>query len=172
MRALQVSAFLVGVVSILGALSWLSFLDGLSVQRIVVTGNESISTLAIESRMLSETVSPALFLFSKQNTLTFPSAELEDLLSYEFPKIKTISIVRQPTQQQVEVLIEEREPYALWCGNNIEEAKCFNIDSGGFIFEDAHTPLTQNVIFKGGLEASRVDVKRLLVSPSYFEHVR
>ena len=173
-RCLRTALVLVIVVALGGGLSWISFLDILAVQRIVVEGNETVSTRAIQSKMMILTAQPALFLFSKQNTILYPSVELEDILSFEFSKIKTISIQRQPTQQQVSVSIVEREPYALWCRGVEEKRTCYLIDENGFIFQGVESEIQQAgnaIIFEGGIEESRVNVLRSSVDSTYFSQV-
>lgn len=165
-RALQVAAGVVLMVSLIGAVSWLSFIDILAVQTIVVQGNEGVRTRAVQSQMMLATAGASLGLFSRQNTMLYPSSELENILAFEFPKIETVSIERKPTQQRVLVSIAERVPYGLWCRGN----ECFHIDDEGFVFERVVATSTSLIAFSGGVDESRHNLLRAWVAPNHFVH--
>jgi len=171
-RVLQAAIGVVLIVSIVGGLSWLSFWGGFAVQSIVVEGNEKVHTRAIESQMMLATAGASLGLFSRQNALLYPSAELESILAFEFPKIGSIAIDTQLTKRQVVVSVEERKPYARWCKDVETQADCYLLDREGFIFEPTTASSTDLVTFFGGVASSRTDVLRASVAPEYFEAVQ
>ena len=164
-RALQVAALLFVATSIFGGLSWASFLDVFAVQAIVVEGNEDIRTRSIQSELLRATENPSLGFFSQQSTLLYKSAELEELLLFTFPKIDSIAIDSQPTQQRVVVSIKERLPYALWCGT-----ECYFIDNDGYVYEETATS-SERILFTGHFSDRQNVTLRNLIAPQYFKEV-
>jgi cell division septal protein FtsQ len=168
MRFLQIAVGGVFIVSLLGALSWLSFLDVLAVEVIAVEGNEEIRTRAVESQMMLATAGASWGLFSRQNIIVYPSSELENILAFEFPKIEKVLIMRKPLQQRIEVSITEREPYAQWCRTD----ECYSIDRSGYVYEALSATSNDFVTFSGGVDESRTKVLRTSVAPEYFEQIR
>ncbi len=173
MRVLRVALIVVAIVSFFGALSWISFADFLTVQDINVEGNVSLKTKAIQAKILEHTSTPTLFLFSRQNSLLYPSAELEDILSFEFPKIKTIAVSARPTKRVAEVVITERAPDALWCAGSISTSTqaCYYADAGGYIFERSMSLPEGMIVFRGGLNESKANMLRAYIEPKYFAQV-
>ncbi len=173
MRALRVSLIVVAIVSFFGGLSWLSFADFVTIQDINVEGNVSLKTKAIQAKILEHTSTPTLFLFSRQNSLLYPSSELEDILSFEFPKIKTIAIKARPTKRVAEVVITERAPDALWCTGSISTSTqaCYYTDTSGYIFERSLKLLEGMIVFRGGLNESKANMLRAYIEPKYFAQV-
>lgn len=171
-RLLLVGLALVVTVSFIGAVSWLSFLDVFAVQRIAVAGVEEVRPTAIESELLLATAAAHFGLFSQQNMLLYPRAELEQQLLTTFPRLHTVSIDRQFTQHAVLVAVEEREIYGRWCQATPQpELVCYHIDHTGVIFEPANATSIDTIIFIGGLRESRADPLRAEVSPEHFEQV-
>ncbi|MAZ67763.1 hypothetical protein CL652_03275 [bacterium] len=168
LRALKTAIVAVLLVSLVGMASWISFIEALAVKSIRVEGNEEVRTLAIESKMMAATAGASLGLFSKQNTILYPASELESILAFEFPKIATVSIRRELTQQRVVVSITEREPYAQWC----RKSECYNLDIEGYVYESTRATSTKLVTFSGGIDESRTKVLRTYIAPEFFAQTR
>jgi len=173
-RLLKGSLFLLVLVLLVGALSWLSFSSFLSVNKIVVIGNSEIRTNAIQAKMLAATAIPTMLLFSNQNVVFYPKVKLETILRTKFPKIKTIFIKNKILQKQVVVSIVERKPFALWCRGKNEKRSCYYIDKDGFVFQKVQQQNlpTGLIIFEGGISKSRTKVMQTLISPKYFAEVQ
>ncbi|QSH39516.1 hypothetical protein JXR01_00690 [Candidatus Kaiserbacteria bacterium] len=169
-RLLIFGFILIIITSLLGALSWVSFSHVLAVQKTEIIGNSEVRTRAIQETLFRNTQRPLIGLFSRQNTVLYPAAELEGILLYEFPKIKSVTIDSQLTKQQVLVTVAEREPYAQWCRNFNEVYTCYFIDAEGFIYEES--ALADFLIFENGIDESKDDVLRTFVEPKYFQDVK
>ncbi|MAJ97057.1 hypothetical protein CL644_01650 [bacterium] len=169
-RLLIFGFILIIITSLLGALSWISFSPVLAIQKTEIIGNSEVRTRAIQHILFRNTQKPLIGLFSKQNTVLYPAAELERILLYEFPEIKGVTIDSQITKQQVRVTITEREPYAQWCRNSDELYTCYFIDNEGFIYEES--PLADFLIFEKGIDETKSDVLRTFVEPKYFQDVK
>ena len=166
MRALRVLLGVVVLVALLGAASWLSFLDTFAVQTITVEGNHVVRTRAIQARMMHATANATWGLFSRQNVLLYPRTELEDILAFSFPRIDTVSISRHPMRRSVSVRVVEREPYAQWCRTREHTRECYSVDTEGYVFEKVATTTADMIVFEGGLDATRA--LRARVAPQYF----
>jgi len=147
-------------------ISWLSFSNFLAVKEISIRENVEVKTVAIESLILEQTKTPKWYMFSRQNILSFPRKEVESVLLSTFPKIDNVSIKRKLFKKEIEILIQERQTYALWCQENGE---CYRLDTNGFAFERVFG-IEGRVVFKGGLGESREDVMRVSVSPEHFSN--
>lgn len=170
-RLLLASFFLITAVSIGGALSWVSFAPFLSASTVAISGNEDVSSRAIDYALHRETQTPIVGLFSRQNTILFPSAQLETYILELFPKIDSITIKSHPLQHNVTVMIVERQPYARWCHTNETLEECFLIDEDGFIFEKVATTTPSSLLFAGGVEEEVENALRTFIAPTYFEDV-
>jgi len=170
-RILIASVVLVVVVSCVGGLSWLSFLNFFAVNTIVVTGNGEVKTLALQSFLLEHTQKPVMGLFSQQNILLFPKVQLENLALFEFPKIDTLDISKDFPKHAVIVTVTERVPYGQWCRGADEKKECYVIDNKGFVFEKKIDTIVGLIQFEGGIAESRRNVLRTSVAPVYFENV-
>jgi len=167
-RALVGALVFILIVCSTGGLSWLSFSNFVAVENIAVEGNKEIKASQIQTIMIEETAKPKFMLFSRQNTITYPTKELEDILFFEFPKIESISIDKQPRKKSVVVSIVEREKYAVWCDAN---RKCYFLDASGFIFEELRATSTEKVIFEGGVKENISSPLRSIVAHEHFVSV-
>ncbi|PCI29287.1 hypothetical protein COB52_02715 [Candidatus Kaiserbacteria bacterium] len=163
-RILLTALLVTSLICTVMGISWLSFSNFLSVREISIKENVEVKTVAIESLILEVTETPKWYIFSRQNILSFPQEEVESVLLSTFPKIDNVSIKRKILKRKIEIVIEERQTYALWCQENGE---CYRLDSNGFAFERVFG-IQGRVIFKGGLGESRENVMRVSVSPEYF----
>lgn len=76
----------------------------------------------------------------KQGPLFLNLAELAEALKAQFSIINNAEISRNFWKRTLEIQVEERENWAVWCGSdpiNIEKEKCFYIDEGGVIFKES-----------------------------------
>ena len=144
---------LIGIVAmlvlVLVGLSFLSFSKKMAVREVTVSGQQNIHPLAIIARSHQYTAEAYMGLFSRQNIMLYPSKDLEQLLTFEFPRIETIDVKRHLFKRNVSIVLSERTPYALWCRQSEkkkseEEAEdvvfweeCFLADRTGFLFGKA-----------------------------------
>jgi hypothetical protein len=121
----------------LWGLSWLSWYPKLTVNTVTVEGvlvlsKEDVSTYA------QQYISGSYWkIFARNNIFLYPKKNLEKDLLIQFPRIKSVELVRSHTNTLV-VTIHEREPFALWCDTPPTEENtvptCYFLDTDGFVF--------------------------------------
>ena len=153
------------IVLLVSAWSWISFWDVLGVQAVRADGLQELSPYALEAFALNETADPALFAFSRQNVLTYPTQHVASALLYAFPKLNSVELTRSMSDHTVVIDVVERLPYALWCRTS-DTHKCYRVDDTGFVYERVATT-TDMLIVTGGV-ATEGEVLRAQVSPQYF----
>jgi cell division septal protein FtsQ len=110
------------------------------VKDIFVSGNASVSTDTILSIANRDMTGRYGYLFSKKNFLIFPRFEIKEDILNENPAIKDVS-VSWAGWQKISIVITERKPSSVWCGNDIAtpDAKCYFVDKDGLIYSEAST---------------------------------
>ncbi|QQG46306.1 MAG: FtsQ-type POTRA domain-containing protein [Candidatus Niyogibacteria bacterium] len=104
----------------------------LRITKIEVRGNERISAEDVRNYVNQILNRGFLSLWPKENIIFFSAENLAEDLKKQFSAINQIEISRKIWQRSVEIQIGERDNWAVWCGQ-----KCFYIDSGGIIFQEA-----------------------------------
>ncbi len=142
------------IIIVLGGLSFLSHHKTFLIERIVVNGNNVVQNASIE-HLARETFSGSYFyLFSRSNSLIFPSGELTARILENISQIESVDIVRTDLHT-ISIDVVEQRPFALWCREFIiakdseeeSEEECFFLNSEGFIFAEAPN-FTGNVFFR------------------------
>lgn len=133
-----------------GGLGFVSHMEWLAIKDISVSGAEQLSANALTAAVQSGLADNRWWVFAKQNIFIYPGSEIKERLSSEFPRIKDVELKRPSLlAQAVVVTVEERKPYATWCG----EEGCFFLDENGFIFAESsgtQTP-SSSYVFRRGL---------------------
>lgn len=153
-RALIFFGSLVLIAGIVYAVSVISYLPRFSIQTIEVKGAKEVPAPSISSLVEAELYDGSHPILARNNIFLYPRAAIEQAVTNQFPRIRTVSVSRPSLlAQTVTVVVEEREPYARWC----EGGECYLIDDGGFIFSQASTSaevLRTPYIFTGALGTS------------------
>ncbi len=110
--------------------SSLSQLHFLNIKKIIFEGNEFTKTSKLFDITEGEMKGKYFLLFSKRNFLLYPKKEIEEKILDEFPRIKSINF--DLGLKEINIFVEERKPFALWCEKGI--ANCFLIDDNSYIF--------------------------------------
>ncbi len=115
---------------------------------IKVIGTNSISNSEIKDQVAEKLLGNYYFIYSKGNSYLFPKHEIETALLQTFPRLATVA-VRRASDKAITIKITEREPFALWCGEEYNKEiyelnDCWYIDNTGFVFDRAPT-------FSGGV---------------------
>ncbi len=79
------------------------------------------------------------FVYARDNSYLFSRREIKKMLYETFPRIASVYVGRS-NNNAIVIEINERKPYALWCGLGIEETSikdCWFIDEAGFVFDKA-----------------------------------
>ncbi len=110
-----------------------------------------------------------LFMYARENSYLFPEREIERGILQEFPRLKDAK-VKRGDHHTLLVSVVEREPFALWCGDeflpvNVLE-NCWFVDITGFVFTPAPI-FSPGVYFEvyGTLERKREDTPSRAVLP-------
>jgi len=111
--------------------------ERVKIQTIIVSGNAAVSSDAVLAIANRDMAGRYWYLFSRSNSLLFPRFQIKkDLLK----EIKTISDldISWENWQQISIVITERRPHSVWCGNDIRvEEDCFLVDKNGYIYSEA-----------------------------------
>ena len=101
-------------------------------------------------RVVHEEISGAyLRFFPRANSLLYPRKEIEERLKNTFPLLSSVT-VRFKNFHSIVVVVEERKPAHLWCGEELLARKgvppeCFFLDSDGVVF--ARAPLFSTGVY-------------------------
>jgi hypothetical protein len=113
---------------IVSGLSFVSQLEVISIDKVVVEGNLRMIPATIENLVEEKIAGNYGYLFSKRNTFLYPKQEIvKSVLS--LPSIKRADVSRRGLKVLV-VSIEERGEIAKWC----QDAHCYSVDDNGYIF--------------------------------------
>lgn len=136
--------------SLLGVVFTALRLEEFRIEKIVIVGNETMADTLIRDRV-SHLLSGTYFYFiPKDNFLAYPKSNIAAVLLGAYPRIKNI-FAETPDPSTLLVTVEEREPFALWCGETYHDTgnnrgNCYFIDEGGYIFAKA-PDFSDNVYF-------------------------
>lgn len=116
---------------------FVSYIEPLTVERIRVVGTERIDPPVVETYVDSQLSDGSFHYLSRRNIFLYPRQVIEEGIVASFPRVKSAALSRDALfSRQLDVTIEEREPYALWCK---DEAECYAMDESGYIFASAAT---------------------------------
>jgi len=133
-------------------LSYLSKAERVTINNVVVTGNQIIYQDDIKNIVMNNISGKYLYLFSKSNSFIYPHKKIYNKLLLEFPRIESLSI-KIDNLKTLHVEITERAGSYLYCGEKIPEVKneigenCYFINDNGLILDKAPY-FSGNVYFK------------------------
>ena len=141
-RVLLIRQIIVGVmiVAFFGMLItsvwYLTRLDSFTIDKVTVTGGETIPHEQIEAIVHSKLDGAYLKIVPHTFAFTYPEADITNSIK-EIERIKNLTVVRSGTNEVV-VTFDEYIPHALWCKNDDNEG-CFFLDDTGYSFAAAPT---------------------------------
>jgi hypothetical protein len=137
-RFRRILAFIFAVI-ILGGAGYFIYADRFQIKGIAVTGSEAISGDTIAASAEASIDGKSLYVFPKRNIFLYSKKSLEASLAESFPRLDNISI--DIDNKQLAIVVTEREPAYLWCGESIPatrqasfDSTCYFLDSTGYIF--------------------------------------
>jgi len=119
------------VVSLVIGLSKLSAWSRITVQNVVVRGNDVLNAEELKADVNEKLSGNYLFLFSKRNIALYPKEHIRTALVEKYKRIQDLTIETQEANV-IALTIIERKPVALWCSES-----CYYLDSAGYIFAEA-----------------------------------
>lgn len=134
----------------------LFFSSYLQVSKIVISGNEELSSAEIRGVIENRQQGNFLRFFAKDNFLLVSDKEMENSLLARFKKIKQVSVTKK-FPDTLEINLQERKTLFILCSGD----RCFLIDENGAAYSkaDFNSPeLTQNHLIKIS-DKSSADIK-------------
>lgn len=165
--------FMAGVLVLVG-LSFATRINKLNIDKVMVEGNKVVETEDLEQEIKNDLSGRYFWLFPRTNFLIYPKNKIRNDLANKFKRVKKVSF-NVENFKTLHVSIEEYEGKYLWCGivipvlNNNVEQKCYFMDSGGYIFDEAPY-FSGQVYFKffGGINLQKEDPSGNYFAPEYF----
>ena len=154
-RALKIKLavlFIALFIFIVWALSFLSGVKNIAIDKIAITGTHIVDQVEIEAQIRKDLEGKYLFIFSRNNSLIYPHNKIKENLLLKFPRIELLSLYLD-NLNTLRIDITERKGSYLYCGANIPENKneigenCYFMNNDGFIFDEAPY-FSGNVYFK------------------------
>ena len=128
--------------SLFGLVVWGAHNQNIRIANIHIEGNSAVLDKDIKDRVLLNINDKYLQLFPKDNILIYPKRKIKQDILNAFKRIYYIKI-NTADLTSIVITVKERDPYALWCGENILNNKrvvsnpCFFMDNTGFVFARA-----------------------------------
>ena len=116
-------------------LSWFLSQPFVVINNLTVSGNSLVTASDIIAAVKNILTDSYLGLFTKSNIFIYPEKTIRQTLTATFPAIKDIR-GNIKSWQTLQLSVEERAPFALWC-RTIDATDCFYLDDDGLIFSTA-----------------------------------
>lgn len=130
------------LIAVVSGIVWGLSRPAVRIAHIEVTGNSALSTDEITTFIRTELQGKYFFLFPKDNIALYPKEHIQADVLASFRRIASIEI-RAQGLTSISVVITERKPYSLWCGDSLPvnsqslNTDCYFMDSAGFLFASA-----------------------------------
>lgn len=138
----KIFLFKIGGIAFLALLIMIGAVFGLRAERVNIVdinikGNSAIATKALMGFAEEKISGNYVFVFPKSSIFLYPREDLQAILLNTFKEIKDVSISFE-SLQSISINIEERKPYALYCGNQISTTTdCYFLDEDALIYTKA-----------------------------------
>lgn len=121
-------------------LAILSGHEKIIIKNIIISGNATVENDEILTIVNRDLAGRYWQLFSKSNFLIFPRFAIKADILKEIKIVNDVN-VSWDGWQQISIVISERKPTSVWCGNDSQnnEADCFFVDKNGYIYTPAST---------------------------------
>src|SRR3989304_4196028 len=111
------------------------------VDRVDILNNSAVSADEIRSFVNQKLAGNYYFVYARDNSYLFPKSEIEQSVLNAFPRLASVSAFRT-NDHTISVSVTERKPYALWCGEQVNDRQvqrenCWFFDNNGFVFDKA-----------------------------------
>jgi len=152
-------------ISIIVALSYLSFDKRLTIRDIAINGTSIINWDEVSKNIDKNLSGKYLYIFSKRNSFIYPHDKLQESLLTEFPRIEKLEMSVKNFNTLV-LNIKERLGTHLYCGATLPEKKeeigenCYFINNDGYIFDKAPY-FSGDIYFKYYTEINMINGKVL-----------
>ncbi|MBI2673675.1 MAG: hypothetical protein HYX23_00080 [Candidatus Zambryskibacteria bacterium] len=131
-RRIKFALVLIGVLTIVFTLIYLSRLEKFLITAVMITGENVADREEMTQAVQSLIDNHYLWMIPRANAFIYPRRAIKQSLIEKFPRLRSVDLNLDKFQTLV-INVEERMPFALYC---IED-ECFFVDKGGFIFAPA-----------------------------------
>lgn len=138
-RSLRIAIAITLFLCIIGFIWWFVFRSPVfAVRDVLVAGNERVRTSDVQSVVIEAVQKSSLLsrFFGLEYLWAWPSGAMNDALA-SLPVVKTLHIEKDYAAHQVKIVVEEREPYGIWCFRKSAPAACFWFEMDGTLFASA-----------------------------------
>lgn len=119
----------------------------INIADINIKGNSAVATNTIRQFVENKISGNYAFVFPKSSIFLYPRKNLQATLLESFKEIKNANVSFE-SLQSISIDIEERRPYALYCGGQVSTTTdCYFLDDNGFVFTKAPS-FSGNVFFR------------------------
>lgn len=135
---------------------------------ITISGNSVTETSDIQKTVRSVLSGTYVWIIPKTNTFVYPENKIESQIVSTYPRITNARVHRVGTQT-LDIDIEERTPFALWCQS--EDSNCYFLDGTGYIYAPA--PSFSGAVYStfiGGIGTSS-PIGTTLMSPDHLSNL-
>ncbi|PIR68086.1 hypothetical protein COU49_02820 [Candidatus Nomurabacteria bacterium CG10_big_fil_rev_8_21_14_0_10_35_16] len=122
-------------------LIFISRIDKLNVNTIIITGNKVVDTEAINKIVEENIFGYYLYFIPKSNFLLVPKNKIKNDLTNQYKRLQNISFNTE-NPNVLAISLSEREGKYIWCGESMpdfsleaEEKPCYFTDQEGYIFD-------------------------------------
>lgn len=108
------------------------------ISHVDVSGEDVIPATSVEEVVRHDIAGDYLWVFPKNNIFLYPRGTIERDVLALFPTLKTAG-VHAKNFQTISVVVVERTPQALWCGDTVsqERGTCLLLDENGLAYANA-----------------------------------
>ncbi len=148
----SVFVYLIFILTLIGAASYYSYNQYITINNITVDGQQIINKEEIEKNIEDTLSGKYIYLFSRANSFIYPNKEIYNNLLKEFTRIETLNISHSGLNT-LNVKIKERKGSFLYCGPIVPKIlseigeNCYFVNNDGYIFDKAPY-FSGNVYFK------------------------
>jgi len=115
----------------------LSWLPQLRLRDVSVVGTQTIASTTIAQIMEQELARTYWYVLPRSNVLLYPKESIADMLLMQFSPLKKVTVDFE-NFHTLRVVVEERTPAALWCGEEPHrETPCTFLDQAGVAYAQA-----------------------------------
>lgn len=113
-------------------------IDEITINKVKTEGNIVVTNDELQAFVSKKLEGKYLFLFPKTSIFLYPRKKIEASVLDAFKRISSVEVSFDDFQT-INLSVEEREPYALWCRkmDTNEEEQCYFLDKQGFIYTEA-----------------------------------
>lgn len=127
----------ISILILFGASVWLAHASFLRITDIQITGNTTLASTTLQKEVQEKISGSYLYLFPKNNIFLYGKKAIATTLVADHPSIKDIQVTAE-NFHTLRIVLVERVPVALWCGESIEVPQpCMFLDAAGVVYAPA-----------------------------------